>query len=514
MIADLTKLSYAEKQRAYELLKLEDSLKKKRPIDGYVPHAKQLEFHKSNAQIRLFAGSNRSGKSHAGVCEDVWTALGIHPYREIKVPNKGWICATDYPHGIATVILPKLMSMLPTDCIARTINNSQGIPSIIQFKNGSVIEFKSYDQDQMKFESSDFDWIHLDEPCKERVYNAVMRGLTDRNGRLWMTMTPLSEAWLFTKLWMPGITHTNPLIECFKMSIYDNPYLSKEGVEQFAATVSDDYKQARLYGEFQQLQGRVFKNFNYKTHVLHGFVPPPQYVCYMGVDPHVYGRKNQAALWCCITPDDDIVFFDEIWKDYTIETLRDKIIEHDFVIEDNRPTPRYNIAARVIDTSINIREAMNHTNFKNVIEATGKYGKRLSFKMAQKKNLLNSGLEYINVLLDNTLASPHRTPRIFVDDKCTRLIEELDLHGWKNSQTEDKVEKELNTYNDMISIVRYILSMNPVAVKHHVPLRLQSPALAASAHTSHTSNTNVIQPSRFGSYAGPSTIRYGGFYGR
>lgn len=494
------KTSYSNSLSITTILAIEKLSKKEEYYDLHV-------YGTNNYFTEDGINHHNSGKSTCGIAEDVWTSLGIHPYREVKVPNKGWICATDYPHGIATVIIPKIKSLLPKDCVEKIVPNSQGIPSIMRLKNGSVIEFKSYDQDSMKFESSDIDWCHLDEPPSEQIYNAVMRGLTDRNGWLWMTLTPLSEAWLFKKVWMPGLMGENKRVECFKMSIYDNTYLDKEGVEQFASTVSEQYKQARLYGEFQELQGRVFKTFNRSVHVINGFIPSPEWVVYMGVDPHVYGKKNQAALWCCITPDNDMVFFDEIWEDVTIEQLRDNIIRHDFATTEskNEVYERYNVVARVIDTSINIREALTHQNFKKLIESPGAYGKRLAFRMAQKKNLLNAGLEYINTLLHNTASVPAGTPRLLVDSRCKRLIEEFELHGWKENSSDNDVERELNTYNDMISIMRYILNLNPVMVRRD------------KAVLSNAARVGIGRPlgGGFGSYAGPVTgsMRFGGFYG-
>lgn len=508
---NLDRFGKDEKRRLLEMLQRERELSSRRPIDDYRPHAKQLEFHKCDSNIRLMSGGNRSGKSSCGIAEDVWTALGIHPYRRVRVPNKGWICATDYPHGVATVIAPKLRSLLPSDCIEKIVPNSQGIPSIMRFKNGSVIEFKSYDQDPMKFESSDIDWCHLDEPPTEQIFNAVMRGLTDRNGKLWMTLTPLSEAWLFRKIWMPGLTGENPAIKCFRMSIYDNPYLNKEGVEQFASTVSEEYRQARLFGEFQELQGRVFKTFKRDVHMIDSFIPPPEWPVYMGVDPHVYGKKRQAALWCTITPDKDIIFFNEIWKDYTIEQLRDAVIEHDWELNEtkNQVYEKFNVVARVIDTSINIREAISHQNFKKLIESPGKWGKKITFRMAQKKNLLNAGLEYINTLLHNTTIKTSGAPRFLVTSNCARLIEEFELHGWKENSDDNNVERELNTYNDMISIVRYILNLNPVAIQSNLePITMANRGRLGIGQSRHGAMAGA-----FGSYAGPTSIRLGGFYG-
>lgn len=449
------------KRKLLKLLMAYKDAGSRRPIESYKAHPKQEAFHKCRLPIRMLAGANRSGKSTAGLAEGVWTALGIHPYQEVTVPNKGWICGPDFNNWAASTMIPKWKNMIPKDMVSEIHKNERGLETKWRLKNGSVVEFRSYDQDPSSFESSDMDWVHFDEPPPRNIFEAAFRGLTDRGGKVWFTMTPIAEPWLFRNMWLPGLQHNN-LYWSASMTIWDNPHLSKENIARFEAVVSEDYKRARLYGEFLELRGRVFKTFNRAIHLVHGFWPKPGWPCYMGVDPHVYGRKNQAALWFTVTPDGDGVFYDELWEDLTIEELRDKIIVHDFLSPEYQ---RVHIRDRVIDTSINVREALTHTNFRQIIQKPGIGGHSLVFRNADKKNLLMSGLEYINTLL-----TPHPDkdgvprPRLYVDARCTRLIEEFELHGWKNSkdpETHGVLEKETNTYNDMISIARYIMNLNP-----------------------------------------------------
>ena len=458
---EINRETLQHKRKLLKLLMAYKEASNRRPIENYKPHPKQEVFHRQASPIRMLAGANRSGKSTAGLAEDVWFATGTHPHQDITVPNKGWICGPDFNNWASSTMIPKWIEMVPKDMIAEKHKNERGIETKWRLKNGSIVEFRSYDQDPSSFESSDIDWVHFDEPPPRPIFEAAYRGLTDRGGKVWFTMTPIAEPWLFRNMWLPGL-RPNPLYWSASMTIWDNPYLSRENIARFEEIVSEDYKRARLYGEFLELRGRVFKTFNRTIHLVHGFWPKPGWSVYMGVDPHVYGRKNQAALWMTITPDGDGVFYDEIWEDLTIPDLRDKIITHDyFCPEDQKP----GIVDRVIDTSINVREALTHTNFRQIIQQPGVGGHKLIFRNADKKNLLMSGLEYINTLLT---PQPDKDgvnrPRLYVDARCTRLIEEFELHGWKNSKDPEVhgvLEKETNTYNDMIAIARYIMNLNP-----------------------------------------------------
>ena len=48
----------------------------------------------------------------------------------------------------------------------------------------------------MGLESSQWDWIHVDEPIPEGMWNAVSRGLMDTGGSAWFTCTPIAEQWI------------------------------------------------------------------------------------------------------------------------------------------------------------------------------------------------------------------------------------------------------------------------------------------------------------------------------
>lgn len=473
--ASLGTLSLDQKRELLKLLMQKKALRELDPLSQYKMHAKQEAFHKDPSRIRMLLGGNRSGKTTAGVSEDLWFALGRHPYRPVATPTKGWICGPDFPTWARVVMIPKFKAMLPKDSVEKASKNHEGVETSWEFKNGSTVEFKAYTQEPFAFESADIDWIHFDEPPPKRIFEAATRGLIDRNGPMWLTMTPISEPWIYRDLWMPAKAGAEGMA-AFQMSIYDNPFIAAEGIKAFEQTVSDDYRAARLLGEFKQLQGRVFKAFDRRTHVLEGFWPQPGWPVWRGVDPHVYGNKNQAALWMTKTPSGDFVFFDEIWADLTIEQLRDAIIEHD-----HDPRSPLSIQASVIDTSINVREAITHRNFRDLLVAPGKWGKKLFFSPANKKNLVNPGLEFINSLLEpkKDLRSGETRPKMFISSRCRRLIEELELHAWHEPKDVEKQgiqEKEAPTYNDMISIARYIFNLDPTQVRRQgsAPLRFNA----------------------------------------
>ena len=282
------------------------------------PHKKQDAFHRFKFQIRVASGGNRSGKSTAGINEDVaysggcrpWLAITDPDYKvPVRVPNKGLICGESFQEQVKKVILPKLLGdpekgvpgALPTADVAEVKRNPQGVITYIRRTNGSEIFLQSYDQDVDLFESADYDWVHFDEPPPRSIWVAVQRGLTDRMAPCWLTMTPLKEPWIYDEV------YKREDCKVIYFDIEDNLDfgLSRKGIDQFAASLTDDEKEARLRGRFFHLTGLVYKTYG-DLHRLkrEKILPqgiPRHYSTWMHIDCHP--RKPHHAVWITIGPD-------------------------------------------------------------------------------------------------------------------------------------------------------------------------------------------------------------------
>lgn len=277
------------------------------------PHKKQAEFHSSKSLIRIASGGNRSGKSTAGVNESVAHSLGYRPWLDkndpnykvnVKVPNKGLVCGESFGEQIKNVLIPKLLGdpdkgipgAIPTEEIASVRRNPQGVITEINIKNGSVIHLQSYEQKVDLFESSDNDWAHLDEPPPRPIWVAIQRGLTDRRGRTWLTMTPLKEPWIYDEL------YTRDDVGLFYFDIEDNEGfgLTREGIDSFARNLTEDEKEARLRGRYFHLSGLIYKTYG-KQHRIKRFPIPASWPIWFHVDTHP--RTPHHAIYVAIGPD-------------------------------------------------------------------------------------------------------------------------------------------------------------------------------------------------------------------
>ena len=290
--------------------------------DGSAPGMNPIQekFHraKPKSKIRIISGSNRLGKSDGGINEDVAHALGFRPWLaetdpdykvDIRIPNKGLICGESFQVQVQNTILPKLLGdplkskpgAVPTTELAAVRKNPQGIVTYIRFKNGSEIFLQSYDQELTLFESSDFDWAHFDEPPPRAIWVAVSRGLTDRNGPCWLTMTPISEPWIYDEL------YSRKDVFVIYGDIEDNLGfgLSREGIDNFASKIRDEEKEARLHGKFFHLSGLVYKSYGPLHRIprerLFKNGVSPAWSLFMHIDCHP--KKPHRSVWMAIAPD-------------------------------------------------------------------------------------------------------------------------------------------------------------------------------------------------------------------
>lgn len=349
-----------------ELLRLRRELmlerrKKKLQEDAaiyfYEPHPKQSAFHSAASYHYRYARTgNRFGKSEMGAAEDVAFALGFRPWipegdplRTLGIPphpTKGLIVTTDWDKSTevftamqAGPTKGKLFKYIPKDCyIGYTKNHSGAIDTIkIKHVSGgvSVIHLdtvKSFKQNPLGQESSSWDWVHFDEPIPEEMYKAIVRGLIDRDGRVWFTCTPLSEPWIDEKFIPDLEDQSRPDLDCAHGDFWmmtgrtgDNPHNTNEAIERVMQNYTDEERETRESGIPRAYSGLVYKEFEWSTHVLRDppeswkdwGQPPSDYCIRFAIDYHF--RKNDAVLFIATSPQNIHYVYAELWEQMQLE---------------------------------------------------------------------------------------------------------------------------------------------------------------------------------------------------
>lgn len=333
-------------------------------LSRFIPTAAQMPFfdHATCAVRGAFCG-NRFGKSTIGTVEDCCWLLGERPFfkegdprRRAGIPQrgvKGLVVCEDYDN-VKDIFTNndsfdrrgKFFEYLPAKNIKGWTKDQKGrIVSItvVNVLDGrereSIIVFdtvQSYKMNPKAFESKDWDFFHVDEPVMQELYTAVARGLLDRGGFVWMLLTPLGFPWIFDYV-MKGMRADPTTFFGMIGSMDDNPTLDEKTKLRYLSTLSEDELACRRDGKPLAYGRRVYGHFDEERHVLREIpagwlegklaapIPPASYSVIVSIDLHQ--QTPQAVLFTAISPNEDVYFYDEIFKRMTVSEVAEEIIK-------------------------------------------------------------------------------------------------------------------------------------------------------------------------------------------
>jgi hypothetical protein len=339
-------------------------LKRENGIRFYEPFPKQDSFHRNGHILRRYVRTgNRFGKSTLGAAEDCAWALGERPWYDKddparfigipKRPTKGLIIVADWDkaHEVFTNPVPgvglgKLFKFLPKEKIRGKKTNTNGVISEINVEclwgGESTIMLdtvKSFKSNPMGQESSDWDWIHIDEPCPKPMWIANSRGLVDRGGAAWFTCTPINEPWI-NDMFLPrhamrkqveGAVMIDADHWMVSGNSYDNPHNTEKALKMFEKDLTEAEKNCRIKGLPLALSGLVYKEFDPEEHILghspHGWKdwlsPPEGYTIRVFIDPHP--STPHAVLFTATSPHGFTFYYHEIFRQCLIDDLCEMI---------------------------------------------------------------------------------------------------------------------------------------------------------------------------------------------
>lgn len=437
---------------------------------------KHTAFHRSNANVRVIFGGNRSGKSVAGLTELLFHAcMKKHPFsgRQNRIPGSYRIFCSDFG-VIEKLILPMLRDWIPLACLQKSELGRQGAFEasydsryhIITLKNGTTIDMLSYDQDSSKSESVELDGAWADEEMPERLYSATLARLVSRRGRFWMTVTPLySLTWA-----MSFLESDDPNIETYQLSIYDNPHLSTTAIADFINTIPDIEKEARVHGRFMEFQGLVYKELLARKDayyvVTDAKLPYFHWPVVMAMDPHP--RKATVVTWAWVGPQGEVVFFDELEMKGTAKEIVDTIRAKESV-------HRAQTTMRLIDPAARA-QGSNIASQTDTLREFEKEG--MGFTLADNSEAgYNIVHEYLAWDADRELSPLNKPMCQFTHDvpRTWQAMTHLLWDEWNFTRTlRDEKEKVKDYKKDFPDCVRYTLAFRPRFVTQEGPAMLRN----------------------------------------
>jgi hypothetical protein len=252
----------------------------------------------------------------------------------------------------------------------------------------------------------------VDEPCPEKMFKAAARGLVDRNGSAWFTLTALKEPWITDAFDSDGIF--SGISFMVEGSIYDNPYLSKEAIDAYEATLTPDEKECRLWGKPLHKAGLVYKCFQSDQHILStppagwdGWAEPPlSWSYYLYIDPHPH--TPHMVLFLVVDPFGRKYYWHDLFEKCLIRELCGKIKQ---VLGGRR------IVRVRCDPIAFVDDPINGTNMATEFWANG-----LAVEKASKD--LSRGILKVNEELQLSSGFPVFSP------ECRRTLWEIRRYHW------------------------------------------------------------------------------------
>lgn len=396
----------------------------------------------------------------ASVIEALWLALGIHPYHKIPTPNRGKMFGESFPTIDETIRL-KIEEWCPRKFLSSKrpfIYNQMGHLIGVNFSNGSILRIGSYDQEEKKSEGSNWHYVAFDEPPPRNLYVANFRGIVDFGGIMWFSLTPLSEAWLYDDLWLPGQSGEKNYIECFSGVSSDNHYLNQENLKLYYDELTPEEREVRFFGKFSRLKGLVIDTYDPQLSDVDPFLLDSSYTIYEGIDPHP--KKPHAALWKAISNKDN--------KRFVVGELKcaDGIAEfgRQIAIQRRRLTSHGALLYKsVSDTSLNQDDPAFRMNLRDELcRALRESGESVMPQNAQKKDWLDAGITKLRDLYRpvTSLTSEFALPTEYVFKDCTAYKYELSHYQWPKKEILENT-KPVSKDNDLIDCNRYIESLAP-----------------------------------------------------
>lgn len=422
------------------------------PAKQYIPNGKQEEFIRMVGAdknfVSLFCAANGVGKSGCGsnivtnICFGVQNEYFNHPiFQKFPYIKRGRIISD--PTTIKAKIIPELEKWFPRseatkmpDAHFEMGKEGKNYVCKIKTNTGWEIDLMSTEQDPKEFESADIGFVWIDEPMpKDKFMATLARG---RMGMIvFWTFTPLTfSAWI--KEWMDE--HADgTYADYVEAEMEDNclvhgvrGILKHENIKRIADGFPEDEKEARVFGKFGHLIGRVHKLFRRKVHVIKPFqIDERRFSTYKALDPHP--RAADHVLYLSVDHKGTKYITGEVISEGLTRDLYERMKAFENVMH-------YRIEGRIIDPS-----AFNddqHKEEKSVGSLLFDLGESY---IKGSKNLM-AGIKRTNDALNYQMVEGRMIvpPELYIFDTCPVTIKQLEEYVWQEWKGSAKDDKQLN----------------------------------------------------------------------
>ena len=399
-------------------------------------HKKQIAFHRSEKKNRWVFGGNRSGKTECGAVEVIYFARGCHPYRKINGATSGWVVSlsTQVQRDVAQ---SKILHYLNPDWIedvvmlsGRKDNYVNGIIDYILVKNVfgtlSKIGFKSCDQGREKFQGTSLDYVWFDEEPPYDIFSECRMRVLDKDGDIFATMTPLKGmTFVYDEIYLNKYNDPNIWYEFMQWD--DNPFISEKAKNAMKQTLSEQELKSRQFGEFLDVGGRVYPEFDENINVIEPFPIPYEWQDKLSIDP---GLKNPLSChWYAVDYDGNIYVVAEHY-----ESERDIGYHSDAIHRISDELHWHRNSNGMIEALID--SAANQTTLASIRSVADLfYDHNILVNTNVNKDVF-SGIQRVKSYLKNSLGES----KLFIFNTCKNMIREMKAYRWGSGDSPVKVD--------------------------------------------------------------------------
>ena len=273
---DLSGMSAADREAVCDV-----AAELEHPWRGYAASPVGLAFHQSEAPNRYIIAASQSGKTMTGAREAWMYAGDCHPFRVTpKVSGMGLIAAGSL-EGTASIGVPTaLWKTRPDHLIDWNKTKWEGpthwpTGGLIYMKNGQYIKIITSRGGSTGAASVQADWVWIDEPPKKDKFSELVARVTQTNGHIWLTFTPLDSeqdlTWL--RLYLEGdaekgIPPESPGWNRFNMelNVTNCPWMDQKQVDRIWAQTPKWIADQRLKGSWDTPPVNAYFQLDMRVH--------------------------------------------------------------------------------------------------------------------------------------------------------------------------------------------------------------------------------------------------------
>lgn len=309
-----------------------------------LPHQDAYLRAAAEHRKRLLRLGNQLGKTFVGCLEDLFYALGRHPYDAIGPLERQWVVGSTRQQSLSAQ--HATWSLVPKHLVApgQRYDAAEGFGRnnpYLKLTNGSIIHYVSDRQGTLALAGATIDRVRFDEPVRPETYGEAAARVRQGANRISFTLTPVGRDCSFIQQMVERgelhETHARMTPETMRYVKSGLPKLTRDGqvcdaswVESTIADCLPYEVPVRIHGEWDMaVDGAFFAGFKPASRALGGHLvstlPDVDFTIYVGFD-HGTGIGNQTCVVVGFDPDGVLWVLGE-WSRENLATVKSDAVE-------------------------------------------------------------------------------------------------------------------------------------------------------------------------------------------